>query len=116
MSLPSSGEPLSGGAQDVLCDGEEIRLALVRDADAVRQDDAQGEAGQLLICGSAQHGPHNLLFRLFGVLVAVGEVSRDIVKDGLMFSLNWNSWMHIPTKVAAGAFVKHQPQTAFQDH
>ncbi len=33
--------------------GEEVGLILVRDADVVREDYAQGEAGQILVCGAS---------------------------------------------------------------
>ena len=54
------------------------------DAELVGQNDAQGEAGQLLICGSVQRSQHNLLVGLLRVLVDLGEMSRYILQEAVI--------------------------------
>lgn len=69
---------------DVLQLGEEIWLVLAGNVDVTRQNDAQGEAGQLLVCGAVQRDQYDLLVRLRSVLVTFGEVGRDIFKEAVV--------------------------------
>ena len=68
-------------SEDGLGFGEEVELVLLRDADVPGERKADGEAGQLVVCGCVDGSQQHLF--VCAAFVFVGDVFGQIVGRGV---------------------------------